>query len=154
MSICAARALPADLAPAAELRRAVARGLTGVVGLALAVWCVLSVRGSQTDDAASRSAVAHWRVVLDQAPPADLELLPGVGPTLARRIRAVCGEPAPVRAEDLLRVARLGPVGRKRIAPWVVFGAPDATDREPIGVTAAGGSGATRSRAVALTAGR
>lgn len=131
-----------DAGPDADLRRAVRRGLMVVVAAAAAGWAgsLVAARGP---DAAGQRGVSHWRVPLDRAAVADLELLPGLGPTLALRLGAVCGEPAPTRPGDLMRVPRLGPTGRQRISPWVVFGAATAIDRGraetpgPVGATPA-----------------
>ncbi len=91
----------------------------GVGLLVLAALGGVAHHASRSADATRR--VAHWSVALDQARAADLELLPGVGPTLARRMSQVCAEPEPIQAVDLMRVPRLGPTGRRRVLPWVVF---------------------------------
>jgi len=111
--------------PDADMRRAVRWGLMAAVALMAVGWAGhRAVHATPEADANNDPpSVAHWRVPLDRADAADLELLPGVGPTLARRMWEVCGRPAPTRASDLTRVPRLGPTGRKRIAPWVTFGA-------------------------------
>lgn|GEM_PF-2334407 len=116
-----------DAGPDAELRRAVRRGLVAVVAVLATGWAGSRLAGGGPD-AVGQRGVLHWRVPLDRAGPADLELLPGVGPTLALRVGRVCGGPATTRPRDLLRVPRLGPTGRQRIAPWVVFGGTEAVD--------------------------
>jgi competence protein ComEA len=62
------------------------------------------------------------RIDINRARAADLELLPGVGPMLARRIveqRAAHGRF--VAAEDLLRVRGIGPRTLERLRPLLAF---------------------------------
>ena len=99
----------------------VRRGLCLALAAAAAVWAEHRAVGGA---AHGQADVAHWRVPLEHAALADLELLPGVGPTLAIRLHAVCDQAESARPGDLLRVPRLGPVGRGRVMPWVVFDLP------------------------------
>ena len=65
------------------------------------------------------------RIDLNRATAADLELLPGVGPTLARRIVDHRSARGPFgRAEDLLQVQGIGQRTLERLAPLIAFGAP------------------------------
>jgi competence protein ComEA len=53
----------------------------------------------------------------------ELELLPGVGPSLAKRIVAERAAGGPFReARDLRRVKGIGEKTLKRLAPWLSFG--------------------------------
>lgn len=96
--------------------------------LGLGLCGVAALSGVGRGEADPAGQVAHWSVPLDQAQVADLELLPGVGPTLARRMSQVCAEPTPIRAVDLMRVPRLGPTGRSRMMPWVVLEAVETVE--------------------------
>jgi competence protein ComEA len=62
------------------------------------------------------------RIDVNRARPADLELLPGVGPMLARRIVEQRDAHGPfVAAEDLLRVRGIGPRTLERLRPLLAF---------------------------------
>ena len=72
--------------------------------------------------AALRALRDGARIDVNRALAADLELLPGVGPTLARRIveqRDAHGGFA--NAEDLLRVRGIGPRTLERLRPLLAF---------------------------------
>jgi competence protein ComEA len=62
------------------------------------------------------------RIDVNRARAADLELLPGVGPMLARRIVEQRDARGPfVAAEDLLRVRGIGPRTLERLRPLLAF---------------------------------
>jgi competence protein ComEA len=62
------------------------------------------------------------RIDVNRARAADLELLPGVGPMLARRIVEQRDARGPfVAAEDLLRVRGIGPRTLERLRPLLSF---------------------------------
>jgi len=64
-----------------------------------------------------------YRIDVNHADADTLQLLPGVGPTIAKNMveyRQTQGRFA--SAEDLEAVRMIGPVLRDRVAPWVVFG--------------------------------
>lgn len=64
----------------------------------------------------------EYRIDINAAEPATLELLPGVGPGIAERIDAYRPENPPFRApSDLEAVHYIGPRTAERIAPWVRF---------------------------------
>lgn len=69
----------------------------------------------------SLSYSERWSVNVNTASEEDLMLLPGIGPTLARRI--VAHRPYQ-RTEDLLRVPGIGPKTFERIRPHVVVENP------------------------------
>jgi len=63
------------------------------------------------------------RIDINEAGPAELDLLPGIGPKLAERItadRSALGRFTSV--SDLQRVSGVGPVTVERIRPYVVAG--------------------------------
>ena len=68
-----------------------------------------------------RRQLPDMRIGLNQAPAAELMLLPGIGPRLAEAIVADRAAGGPYRRlEDLTRVKWIGPVVVERIAPYVV----------------------------------
>jgi competence protein ComEA len=67
------------------------------------------------------------RIEANRAGAADFELLPGVGPTLARRIVEHRAARGPFRvAEDLLQVRGIGPRTLERLRPLLAFEAAHA----------------------------
>ena len=88
--------------------------------------CVLGARtaGVLCDDPAGppRLPVRPVRIDVNRAPAAALAALPGVGPTLARRIVAERRNWAFLDADDMTRVSGIGPVAVSRVAPHVRFG--------------------------------
>jgi competence protein ComEA len=69
---------------------------------------------------------------LNRADPADLELLPGVGPTLARRIVADRQRNGRFRSvEDLRRVPGVGPATLERLEPFLVVDSPTEAPAAP-----------------------
>ena len=100
--------------PADAVLAAVAAISLALAGTALWAWPV--PRG-----ALERRSAAH-AVALNAADRADLELLPGVGPVLARRIRAHRRRHGPfARVEGLEAVHGIGPKTVKRVRPWVTL---------------------------------
>jgi DNA uptake protein ComE-like DNA-binding protein len=83
-----------------------------------------------------RPAQLHFRVDPNRATPAELQLLPRIGPVLAANIVAyresVANPPAFRRPEDLDRVPRIGPVTVELLRPFLMF--PD----EPTDTTTEG----------------
>ncbi len=64
-----------------------------------------------------------WRVDLNRATAAELELLPGIGPALAGRIEADRGANGPYASvEDLSRVPGVGPALLRRVGPLALAG--------------------------------
>jgi DNA uptake protein ComE-like DNA-binding protein len=86
---------------------------------------------------------------LDRATAAEMELLPGIGPALARRIAASRDSSGPFGSLDELqsRVRGVGPTLAKRLAPVVTFSdarsPPSAERTEPFG---SGGASARTKR--------
>jgi competence protein ComEA len=67
--------------------------------------------------------VAGRRLDPNRASAEELELLPSVGPSLARRIVAERERGGPfLRAEDLRRVKGIGAKTLEKLRPWVRFG--------------------------------
>jgi competence protein ComEA len=94
--------------------------VTGMLAAGLA-WCGWRlVTGVRLDDlpAASDGSIA-WRVDLNTASAAELELLPGVGPRLAERIVADRAAHGPYESvEALARVQGVGSATVEAIAPY------------------------------------
>ena len=79
--------------------------------------------------AALRALRDGARIDINRARAADLELLPGVGPTLARRILEQRDTGGPFTApEDLLRVRGVGPRTLDRLRPLLAFEPANTAD--------------------------
>jgi competence ComEA-like helix-hairpin-helix protein len=82
------------------------------------------------------SAALSLRLNPNTATPAELELLPRIGPALAERIVAYreAHGPPPVfhRAEDLDAVARVGPKTVEQLRPFLVFDAPPPVGQQSL----------------------
>lgn len=64
-----------------------------------------------------------YRIDVNTADAATLELLPGVGPSVARYMIEERQRGGPFESvRDLERVHQIGPVTAERIGPWVRFG--------------------------------
>ena len=89
--------------------------------------CALGARTARVlsadPDAASRLPVRPVRIDVNRAPVDALAALPGVGPTLARRIDTARRSEAFRDAGDMARVPGIGPVAVVRLSPHVRFGA-------------------------------
>lgn len=70
-----------------------------------------------------------YHIDVNTADPATLELLPGIGPSIAENLvrHREQGHRFRQRA-DLEQVHRIGPVTAERIAPWLEFDAPPSHD--------------------------
>lgn len=93
-------------------------GLLGVLGMMGMRLLPLKLRFDPLHP--PRTGVPKWRVDLDTAPAEELQLLPGVGPRLARRIvqdRESRGAFGGVRGLD--RVSGVGESVIERVAPHV-----------------------------------
>lgn len=104
------------------------------VGIAWAAWLgttriVLPESGpAPIGHAAGAPGWPDMRIDINEAGPAELDLLPGIGPMLAERItadRRALGRFTSV--SDLQRVSGVGPVTVERIRPYVVAGEPHET---------------------------
>ena len=93
------------------------------VGAMLGVGAVrLSVAPVNQDDPAAKDT--HFRIDLNQADEAALQLLPGIGPRMARRIVQYRGKRGAFRdVAQIVEVKGIGPTTLKRIAPWSFAGA-------------------------------
>lgn len=90
--------------------------LSAIAVAALALLVAFLARPAQHDEA----TIPVQLIDLNTAPPEMLQLLDGVGPTLARRIVADRTEFGPFRTlEDADRVPRIGPRTLRAIAPDV-----------------------------------
>jgi competence protein ComEA len=86
-------------------------------------------RAPAPSSAALRALRDGERIAINSARAADLELLPGIGPTLARRIiehRDAHG--AFAAAEALLDVHGIGPRTLERLRPLLSFDAPHSSN--------------------------
>ena len=85
------------------------------------------------------TAPSAARLDVDRASATELEVLPGIGPALARRIIAARDSSGPFGSLDTLqsRVRGVGPALSKRLAPAVTFSGshspPSAERTEPFG---------------------
>ena len=61
-------------------------------------------------------------VRINQAPPATLTLLPGIGPAIAKHVVTARRTQGPFKKKtDLQKAHGIGPVRQRRMAPWVIF---------------------------------
>ena len=99
------------------------------VGVAWAAWLGITrmvLPESGPVPIRTAAAALQWpdmRIDINEAGPAELDLLPGIGPKLAERItadRRALGRFTSV--SDLQRVRGVGPVTVERIRPYVVAG--------------------------------
>lgn len=114
---------------AADLRRRT----TLCVGAAFVVLQGLALGAAWREAALAGAAVGPAQITLridpNRASPAELMLLPGVGPALAGRIVAArataAQQPAFARVADLDRVPGIGPTLLRQLGPWLAFDARD-----------------------------
>ena len=96
-------------------------------------WALLLLAGisltvawlSQPTSAADAAIAGDWvyRVPINEADEVTLQLLPGIGPSLAANIAAYREAHGPlVSPAQLEEVHRIGPKLRERITPWIDFG--------------------------------
>ena len=102
--------------------------LTVWVALGLGAWMTTARTQTLSHTAeASTDPGGGYRIDLNRADPATLQLLPGVGPSIADNLVAHRKAQGPFTTPaDLEAVHLIGPVLRDRIAPWVTFGPPPA----------------------------
>lgn len=97
-----------------------------LVAVTIATVACKTWRDSPTDSEAvewSREISHPLQVDVNEAPWPELALLPGIGPTLAKRIIWEREHRGPFRApSDLARVRGIGPVTLSRIRPHVYCG--------------------------------
>ncbi|QNN24998.1 helix-hairpin-helix domain-containing protein [Planctomycetales bacterium ZRK34] len=86
-----------------------------LLALALTRWLITPAPTPELPSASS------YRININTAPRAELQLLPGVGPALADRIIAARTEKPFTTPEDLRRVNGIGPKLAPRIAPYIQF---------------------------------
>lgn len=105
----------------------------GALGLARAPRRPEPVREPRAVPAPSEAAeplVRGGRIDLNEASAADLELLPRIGPTLARRVVTDRERNGPFAAiEDLARVRGIGPRTLERLRPLVRVEVPRSVTR-------------------------
>ncbi|MFP4144391.1 MAG: ComEA family DNA-binding protein [Phycisphaeraceae bacterium] len=98
--------------------RLLSLGLAAMLGLSAWLWWdrPLSRRDLQP------APLVH-RVDVTRADAATLELLPGIGPSLAERIIEYREQGGALAGPaDLERIRGIGPATRRKIEPWVRFG--------------------------------
>jgi DNA uptake protein ComE-like DNA-binding protein len=99
---------------------AVLCGLALLASLALAVGRIRPLELAADAGAEAPLRPIEWKVDLNRADAGQLQLLPGVGPGLARRIEADRRLHGPFRdPSDLIRVSGVGPALIGRIRPFV-----------------------------------
>ncbi len=112
--------------------------LLAAAGLSLLVWMVVTTVTTRPWDPSvhdpiavdtslmlspeSADVIAGHRIRINHAGASTLDLLPGVGPTLAKNIIAHREARGPIRsARELEAVNRIGPVVREQMTPWIRF---------------------------------
>lgn len=79
--------------------------------------------------APAAAALVSARIDLNTATRAEFESLPGIGPTLARRIIDHRGTRGPFRTvEELDRVSGIGPVTMERLRPFVTVSGENGSE--------------------------
>lgn len=89
--------------------------VTAVIMLVLTLLCAVA-RPAPPRDVAEPTG---YRIDINRAGPAELRLLPGIGPVTADRIVEARTEAPFERAEQLERVHRIGPVTVENVAPFI-----------------------------------
>lgn len=104
------------------------RALASIAVALMGVNLLVALDGArQRDDCKVSAEQLQLRIDPNRATAAELELLPGIGPTLAARIIAyrenAGAMPAFRQPEDLDRVPRIGPATVARLRPYLQFSA-------------------------------
>lgn len=112
---------------AADMRQRAHRTIAFLLLLSyLAVATALWLDAGRPD--AGAADATRWLIDPNTASAEELELLPGIGPVLARRIvsfrESAASKPAFTKLEDLTAVPRIGPITADRLRPWLAFPAP------------------------------
>ena len=92
--------------------------------LILVAWIAVAARYAARPATLKQLApvATGWRVDVNDADEAELSLLPGIGPTTARRIVTFrSGHASFARPADLADVPGIGPKTVARIRPWIRF---------------------------------
>ncbi len=85
--------------------------------------CVPSRRSTTAAAESQPTPPVAQRLNINTATAAQLEALPGIGPTLARRIVAYRETHGPFASvEDLLAVSGIGPTLLEKLRPWITTG--------------------------------
>ena len=97
--------------------------LLGTLLLVVLGWSVLQPYPRPIGGERSTAKPVGFRVDLNTADAATLELLPGVGPNIAQNIVRARQQGAVLRGpSDLQAVKFIGPSLIRRVEPWVVYG--------------------------------
>lgn len=99
-----------------------------VIALAIAFF-----RAPEPTEPASSNSIRSFSIDLNQAPPRELALLPGVGPVLAKRIAENRDRLGPFGSTD--DVGRVHGVGDKTIALFAEYVTVDPRNAEPIRIS-------------------
>lgn len=86
------------------------------------VWSLTARR--PLDENTPAAALPARKVNVNTADAAELQLLPGIGPALAKRFVTERGRQPFENLEDLQRVKGVGPRTSQDIAPFITFDAP------------------------------
>jgi len=112
---------PAAVSRPAEAAPRLAIILTGVFLVGVLVW-----RGNHTPRDGPHAVLdPGFMVDVNRADAATLQLLPGLGPSIAENVVKHRETAGPFRrAEELEQVRMIGPVLRERMTPWITLGPP------------------------------
>jgi competence protein ComEA len=120
--------------PLAPIRQTPARTPVGLAALLLVVYGVSATPLVKAPAPPLERDQLCLRIDPNTATAHELELLPGIGPTLARRICEQRTQAAPAAfstAEDLARVHGIGPATVARLRPLLRF-LPASRNQEPV----------------------
>jgi DNA uptake protein ComE-like DNA-binding protein len=115
-------------AEAALLRLRANRAIAALLAMVYIATAAAWWRGA--GESRTGAVAVRWMVAPNLAGAEELELLPGIGPVLARRIvsfrESAAKRPAFAKPDDLIAVQRIGPITVERLRPFLTFASPAA----------------------------
>ena len=112
--------LPADPQETNTLPRSTQLGMAVVLLLLAGVLLYRGYAGTSPKPLQQDHGTVAYRIDLNRATEAELQLLPGVGPTLAEKIHAHRGNHGPFQSvEELQSVPGIGSTTLNTLKPWV-----------------------------------